>query len=90
MPSGLNVVSCMLTRALYTQSVDYSAFIRQAFNGDKGLAGAITKLPLEKKFRLQTVKEVGVHTENGKPAACLAGRHCKQRTSPFCSHFNLC
>ncbi len=40
------------------QSVDYSAFIRQAFNGDKGLAGAITKLPLEKKFRLQTVKEV--------------------------------
>ncbi|KAK9864494.1 hypothetical protein WJX84_006528, partial [Apatococcus fuscideae] len=39
-------------------SVDYSAFIRQAFNGDKGLAGAITKLPLEKKFRLQTVKEV--------------------------------
>ncbi|KAK9848926.1 hypothetical protein WJX84_004599 [Apatococcus fuscideae] len=39
-------------------SVDYSAFIRQAFNGDKGLAGAITKLPLEKKFRLQSVKEV--------------------------------
>lgn len=44
------------------QSVDYSAFIRQAFNGDKGLAGAITKLPLEKKFRLQTVKEVSDHT----------------------------
>lgn len=82
------------------QSVDYSAFIRQAFNGDKGLAGAITKLPLEKKFRLQTVKEVRVCRQrlhaadigavSATPSCSLRLIGCAKKFTILCAAVNGC
>ena len=39
------------------QKTDYAGLIRRTFQ-DEGLAGAVSKLPLEKKFKLEIVKEV--------------------------------
>lgn len=39
------------------QKTDYSGLIRRILQ-DEGLAGAVAKLPLERKFKLETVKEV--------------------------------
>lgn len=40
------------------QTTDYAGFIRRAFMGD-GLMGTVAKLPLERNFKLEHVKEVG-------------------------------
>lgn len=40
------------------ESVDYSAHIREAFAGDRGLSGIVRKLPIERQFRLDNVKTV--------------------------------
>lgn len=40
------------------QTVGYSAMIREAFQGDKGLQGIVRKLPIERQFRLDNVKMV--------------------------------
>lgn len=39
------------------QKTDYSGLIRRILQ-DEGLAGAVAKLPLERKFKLDSVKEV--------------------------------
>lgn len=39
------------------QKTDYSGLIRRILQ-DEGLAGAVQKLPLERKFKLETVKDV--------------------------------
>lgn len=41
------------------QKTDYAGLIRRTFQ-DEGLAGAVSKLPLEKKFKLEIVKEVQI------------------------------
>ncbi|DBA91528.1 hypothetical protein WJX77_008361 [Trebouxia sp. C0004] len=40
------------------ETVGYSAMIREAFQGDKGLQGIVKKLPIERQFRLDNVKTV--------------------------------
>lgn len=40
------------------ETVGYSAMIREAFQGDKGLSGIVRKLPIERQFRLDNVKTV--------------------------------
>ena len=40
------------------QTVGYSAMIREAFAGDKGLSGTVRRLPIERQFRLDNVKMV--------------------------------
>ena len=40
------------------QTVGYSAMIREAFQGDKGLQGIVKKLSIERQFRLDNVKTV--------------------------------
>ena len=41
------------------QTTDYAGFIRRAFM-DEGLMGVVAKLPLERNFKLEHVKEVEV------------------------------
>ena len=43
------------------QTVGYSAMIREAFQGDKGLQGIVKKLPIERQFRLDNVKTVSAY-----------------------------
>ena len=43
------------------QTVGYSAMIREAFQGDKGLQGIVRKLPIERQFRLDNVKMVSAY-----------------------------
>ena len=43
---------------MWAQTTDYAGFIRRAFM-DEGLMGTVAKLPLERKFKLEHVKEVG-------------------------------
>ena len=40
-----------------TQTTDYAGYIRRAFMHE-GLMGTVAKLPLERKFKLEHVKEV--------------------------------
>lgn len=40
------------------ETVGYSAMIREAFQGDKGLQGIVKKLPIERQFRMDNVKMV--------------------------------
>ncbi|KAL3150906.1 hypothetical protein ABBQ32_000657 [Trebouxia sp. C0010 RCD-2024] len=40
------------------ETVGYSAMIREAFAGDKGLSGIVRRLPIERQFRLDNVKMV--------------------------------
>lgn len=42
---------------LSVQKTDYSGLIRRTLQNE-GLAGAVQKLPLERKFKLETVREV--------------------------------
>ena len=49
------------------QSTDYAGYIRRAFTSE-GLQGAVQKLPLERNFKLDHVKEVCT--------ACKRGLHC--------------
>ncbi len=39
------------------QTTDYAGYIRRAFM-DEGLMGVVAKLPLERNFKLEHVKEV--------------------------------
>lgn len=39
------------------QKTDYAGVIRKTFQ-DEGLAGAVSRIPLERKFKLDSVKEV--------------------------------
>lgn len=51
--------ACSLISLLFTlQTVGYSAMIREAFAGDKGLSGTVRRLPIERQFRLDNVKMV--------------------------------
>lgn len=43
------------------QTTDYAGYIRRAFMSD-GLMGTVAKLPLERKFKLEHVKEVLLRT----------------------------
>ena len=54
------VLCCFVANETMTcmQTVGYSAMIREAFQGDKGLQGIVKKLPIERQFRLDNVKMV--------------------------------
>ena len=47
------------------QTTDYAGYIRRAFMAD-GLMGTVAKLPLERKFKLEHVKEV-----RGRLCCCM-------------------
>ena len=60
--SGSLSVDCQETRTYClcggaAQSTDYAGYIRRAFTSE-GLQGAVQKLPLERNFKLDHVKEV--------------------------------
>jgi len=57
---SLSVCCCWGLQQVWThvQTVGYSAMIREAFQGDKGLQGIVKKLPIERQFRLDNVKTV--------------------------------
>ena len=42
---------------IWVQTTDYAGYIRRAFMSE-GLMGTVAKLPLERKFKLEHVKEV--------------------------------
>ena len=50
--------------SLFLQKTDYSGLIRRILQ-DEGLAGAVAKLPLERKFKLDSVKEVPISIQYG-------------------------
>lgn len=50
----------MFNPAVVLQTVGYSAMIREAFAGDKGLSGTVRRLPIERQFRLDNVKMVHI------------------------------
>jgi hypothetical protein len=45
--------------------------IREVFLGEKGLSGAIRKLPIESVFEIKNVKQVCAHFYSGKSATGL-------------------
>ena len=47
----------LMSRGSGSQSTDYAATIRRAFQHD-GLQGAVDALPLERRFKLSNVKDV--------------------------------
>jgi hypothetical protein len=53
---------------LSVQKTDYSGMIRKTLQ-DEGLAGAVQKLPLERKFKLETVREVRPSLLEASPAS---------------------
>jgi hypothetical protein len=52
---------------LCAQTTDYAGYIRRAFM-DEGLMGVVAKLPLERNFKLEHVKEVRAPTT---PSWCI-------------------
>lgn len=65
------------------QKTDYAGLIRRTWQ-DEGLAGAVAKLPLERKFKLETVREV---RHPSPPVLSTFAGECEQfwvRWSPGC------
>ena len=81
---GMQVHACL-------QTVGYSAMIREAFQGDKGLSGIVRKLPIERQFRLDNVKMVSLSTAGtlhqmlNCPAASLSVSHSLSALSRACA-----
>ena len=48
-----------IRRLDYMQTTDYAGYIRRAFM-DEGLQGIVAKMPLERNFKLDHVKEVHI------------------------------
>jgi hypothetical protein len=66
----------------FLQTTDYAGYIRRAFM-DEGLMGTVAKLPLERKFKLEHVKEVRVGL--GLLCARLSPRRYIIRCSEVCA-----
>ena len=54
------------------QTTDYAGFIRRAFM-DEGLMGVVAKLPLERNFKLEHVKEVNTLSSAGSYQCSASG-----------------
>lgn len=79
--------SAALTHGAAMQTTDYAGYIRRAFM-DEGLMGVVAKLPLERNFKLEHVKEVDpyhpvalpLRSPHGRPACCRM-QHCTPKST---------